>query len=275
MVCPSERVPCTRGRAARMRPGRVLVLGLVLCGLAGLLPLAQSQEPAALATEGTPHPLDQPLTWLNEAKRNFGAVRDYSCTLVSRESVRGVLGDENIIAFKARTQPFSVAMRWIAPTRLRNQEVCFVLGQNSNKMRVKQVGLGKVVGFVSVDPNDYRVMEQSRHNIYEAGIGSLIETTLGHWELERKLNKTQLRVADYNYNNRVCSRIETIRTERRPEFYCYRSVLFIDKESKLPVRTENYDWPRPGGDAEGDLVELFSYVDLQFNVGLPDRDFTR
>jgi hypothetical protein len=84
-----------------------------------------------------------------------------------------------------------------------------------------------------------------------------------------------VRVAEYNYNNRTCLRIETIRLERRPEFYCYRSVLYLDKDSKLPVRNENYDWPRQGGSPDGDLREMFSYVDLRFNVGLSDADFNR
>src|SRR5581483_2769454 len=197
------------------------------------------------------------------------AIRDYTCTLVTRENVRGVLQEENSIAFKLRTQPFSVNMRWLSPRNVQNQEVSFVLGRNNNRMRVKRPGFSKVVGFVSVDPKDHRVFEHSRHDIYEAGIGSLIEQTIQHWEIERKLNKTQVQVADYTFE-KPCLRIETARAERRPEFYCYRSVLYLDKETKLPVRNENYDWPRPGGPEGGDLLESFSYVRLQFNVGLTD-----
>ena len=81
-----------------------------------------------------------------------------------------------------------------------------------------------------------------------------------------------MRVAEYSFQ-RPCYRIETIRTERRPEFYCYRSVLYIDKENKLPVRNENYDWPRRGGDPNGELVESYSYTGLRLNVRLPDATF--
>ncbi len=245
-----------------------LLLGFLFALALAALPSARGQDPAE-------HPLDQPIAWLNDARRAYASIHDYTCTLVTRETVRGMLQDENVIAFKARTQPFSVSMRWIAPAKLRNQEVCFVLGRNNNKMRVKSVGASKLVGFVSVDPKDHRVFEHSRHDIYEAGLGSLIEQTLVHWDTERKINKTRVSVAEYNYNNRACLRIETTRTERRPEFYCYRSVLYLDKESKLPLRTENYDWPRAGGPPDGDLIEMFSYVDLRFNVGLSDADFNK
>lgn len=275
MVRHAERVPNSADRFGAVRFGRLAFLGLVLSTLAGLLlPSSRGQEPAPQTPPGNGNPLDEPLDWLNQAKRNYATVRDYACTLVTRENVGGVLQDENVIQFKMRTQPFSVSMRWVLPAKLNNQEVCFVLGQNNNRMRVKAAGVTRVAGFVSLDPNDYRVAQRSRHNIYEAGIGSLIEQTLSHWDTERKLNQTQVNVAEYNFQ-KPCLRIETIRPQRRPEFYCYRSVLYIDKATKLPVRNENYDWPRPGGEADGELVEMFSYVDLQLNVGLPDRDFIR
>src|SRR5207253_4401576 len=127
----------------------------------------------------------------------FATVKDYTCTLQSRETVRGVLQDENVMLCKMRTQPFSVYMRWLSPKSAQGQEVCFVLGKNNNKMRVRSTRLGqKVLGFVSIDPNDPRVMDHSRHNILEAGLGNLIDQTIKHWEYENKLGKTQLNMAD-------------------------------------------------------------------------------
>src|SRR5205085_2701092 len=123
--------------------------------------------------------------------------------------------DENVMTVKMRNQPFSIYMRWIAPQKLQGQEVCFVAGKNNNKMRVRSTQLGaKVVGFVSIDPTDKRVFEHSRHTIYEAGLGNLIEQTIKLWEFEKKMNKTQVKIGEYVYNNRRCTRIETTRTER-------------------------------------------------------------
>ena len=175
-----------------------------------------------------------------------------------------------------RNQPFSVYMRWLAPTKNKGQEVCYTHGRNNNKMRVRlPPGKGAVLGFNSVDPNDPRVLEHSRHNIYEAGIGNLIEQTIKHWEIEVKQGKTAVKMADYTCNNKKAIRIETHLTERVPGAYCYRGVLYVDAETKIPLRSEYYDWPRQGGPADGELMEMYSYIDLRFNVGLTDQDFNK
>jgi hypothetical protein len=223
-------------------------------------------------------PLDEPLAMLREGKRAMASVRDYTFTLQSRENVRGVRLEENGALCKMRTQPFSVYMRWLSPRDSAGQEICFVLGKNGDMMRVrsKKIGKGGLLGsFHSVKYNDPRVMEHSRHTILEAGISNLIEQTIKHWEFENKLGKTQVKMAEYTCNNRRCLRVETIRPERVQGFYSYRSVLYIDLETKLPIRSEAYDWPRRGGPAEGDLMEMFSYIDLRLNVNLPDSDFNK
>jgi hypothetical protein len=260
---------------------RTRILGFLL--LAGWLitsgPTLEGQTPTqpvqpAAAVQG---PLDQPVAWMQEAKRNYSAVKDYTCTLVSQERVNGKLQNQNIMALKFRQQPFSVYMRWLQPGDISGQEVAFVAGKNNNKMRVNPKGgpLKNLAGWQNIDTNDRRVMEHSRHNILETGIGNLIDQMLKHWENDRKAIKTEVKTAEYKYQNRLCIRIETIRPDPQGGAYCYRCVLYRDKESKLPIRMEAYDWPRQGGAAEGELLETFSYVNLQFNVGLTDNDFNK
>ena len=118
-------------------------------------------------------------------------------------------------------------------------------------------------------------MHSFRHTIYEAGVGNLIEQTIKHWTMERQLGKTEVKMAEYTCNDRRAIRIETRRAEHLPQFYCHRSVLYVDSETKLPLRTENYDWPRAGGPAEGELLEMFSYFDVRLNVGLTEQDFNK
>lgn len=260
---------------------RLGVISFAICGLAWSLLAAQGDgqppaqpPPAAAAPMLTP--LDQAIAYMQEAKRNYTAVKDYTCTMVSRENIKGKLKEESVVHMKFRVQPFSVYMRWLAPAESRGQEVAFVAGRNNNKMRVHSKGLLKgAIGFVSIDPSDPRVMEHSRHTIQEAGMGRLIDSTLAYWEFDKKIGRTQTRIAEYEYDNRRCLRIENVRPERRPEYYAYRSVLYLDKASKLPIRNENYSWPQPGGPATGELMEVYSYIDLRFNVGLTDRDFNK
>jgi hypothetical protein len=221
------------------------------------------------------HPLDYPLRLIGEARQSLQQVRDYTCTMIKQERVNGQLQPENVITLRVRQQPFAVNMFWHSPKQFANQEVCYVPGRNPGKMRVHSSGLLGAVGFVTVDVNDPRAMQHSRHNITEAGIGNLIEQYAGYWQKERQLNKTQVRLGEFEYNKRRCIRIEIIHTERDPSFYCYRGFLYLDKETKLPVRSEAYDWPRRGGPPEGDLLEVFSYVDMRFNTGLDDRVFNK
>lgn len=240
-----------------------------------LFALKFQDKPAASGQEVKKAPLNGPLAILYEARKAYAGVRDYTATLIKRESLASN-PEDNIVQFKFRDQPYSVYMRWVAPNKFKGQEVAYVHGKNRNKLRVHAKGLFKgIAGFVTVDVDDRRVQECSRHGIGEAGIGYLIEKTIQLWEKERTIGKTEVKMAEYKFNNRPCTRIETIQAERRPECYCFRSILYVDQETKLPVRNENYSWPRPGGPAEGDLIEVCSYLDLRLNVGLTDRDFDR
>lgn len=269
--------------------GLASLLGLVLIGGSGrptsatprqpqpayANQLAQaSQPPVAPAPAAAGSQMDEPLRLLGEARQSFQGVRDYTCVLVKRERLRGQLAADNVINMKVRNQPFSVYLRWQSPKDLAGQEACYVAGRNNGMMRVHSTGLIGAVGFVSIDPRDPRAQANSRHAITEAGIGNLIERFAKHWDEERRLNLTQVRVGDYEYNKRRCTRVETVHPDNRGNhFTSYRTVLFFDQENHLPIRIEVYGWPRAGGPAEGELLESYSYVNLRLNAGLGEDSF--
>jgi len=245
-----------------------LSVALIFPGLLWADPQAPAQNPSAA------HPLDPAIRLVAEAKQSFQGVRDYTCLFIKRERIRGQLQIENLITMRSRTQPFSVYLKWLGPRPFTNQEVCYVESRNNGMMRVKAAGLIGAVGFVSLDPRDPRAMENSRHTINEAGIGNLIERFTAGYDQDRRINRTQVRIADYDYNKRRCTRVETIHLDNSagPGGF-YRSIVYFDKENKLPIRVENYDWPRQGGAPGGELLEEYSYVDLKLNVGLTDQHF--
>jgi len=219
-------------------------------------------------------PLDPALHYLYDARQAYQNVRDYTCLFIKRERVKGVLQPENVTTMKVHTNPFSVYMRWQAPRNLEGQEVCYVAGKNNGMMRVHSTGLLGIAGWVSIDPNDPRALENSRHTILEAGIGNLIDKYIQRWEQQRPAGKTQVKIAEYEFAKRRCIRIEAVCPDSKPgDCYSYRGIVYIDKELKLPIRSEAYDWPRQGGTPGGDLLEVFSYVDLKVNVGLGLNDF--
>jgi hypothetical protein len=236
--------------------------------------VVSSQTPTPAPQQPVAAPLDEPLRILYEARQAYQGVRDYTCLFVKRERLKGQLQPENVMTMKVRTQPFAVYLRWQGPKNLEGQQACYVTGKNNGMMRAQSVGLLGMVGWVSLDPKDPRALENSRHAITEAGIGNLLARYIERLEIERKTGRTVVKVGEYEFNKRRCIRIETIHPDGKPgEFYSYRGVLYIDKELKLPVRVEAYDWPRQGGTPDGDLIECFSYVNLKLNAGVPDETF--
>jgi hypothetical protein len=258
--------------------GAVVAVGVSLPPTASL-PTASADPPPpqnGVVQAAVPQSqLDAPLRLIAEARQTYTQVQHYNCTLISQERIKGRLGPENVIAMTFRAQPFSVYMRWLGPKELTGQEVAYVHGRNNGMMRVHSKGVIGALGFMSIAPNDPRVLEHSRHTIVEAGIGNLIERLARTWEVDRFQNRTQVQLAEYDYNQRRCIRVETIQTERTPQAYSYRTVVYFDKQWRLPVRVECYDFPRPGGPAEGELLECFSYANPQFNTGIDDRLFNK
>ena len=221
---------------------------LALWGFAafGQLP-AFGQQGGIIPAANRVSELDQPIAWMIEAKRNYSAVKDYSCILATQENVNGKLQEQNIIQLKMKTEPFSVHMAWLSPKKNAGQEVVFVAGKNNNKMRVKSTFLNGAGGFMSIDPNDKRVMQHSRHTIVEAGIGNMIDQCLSQWQKDQGLGKTTVKIEAYKCNDRVCHKIVLTRTEKNQAFYCHRTEIYLEKESKLPIRLDNFGWPTPGG----------------------------
>jgi len=287
---PRRRVRTGTGRSVRRGLG--WLRPLFLAGMLATLPAVGAISPALslpslsaqpqLVQPGNPAnpqpvqemPLDGPLRMLREAQQRYQSVVDYQCILITQERVGLRLLPQNVMQVSFKKTPFSIYMKWLAPKDKEGQEVCYVQGRNQNMMRVHAAsGLGGAFGFINIAINDPKVLQNSRHYITEAGFGNAIERCAKSWEAERILNKTQVNVAEYEYNKRRCIRIETIHLAQHPTFYSYRNVIYLDKETKLPVRMESYDWPRQNGPPEGDLLECFSYVDVQLNVGIPDSVF--
>jgi hypothetical protein len=240
-----------------------------LAGVGGLLGLP------GVAPADPPSPLDEPLKLIARAREAYAKVSDYTCTFVKKERIGGTLTPDHVILLRARPRPFSINLRWQAPRDLQGQEVCYVEGRYGGKMRVRPSGFLGSVGFITMDPNDPRAKKTSRHAITEAGIGNLIERYGRGWEEERKANLTQVKIGVYQFDKRRCTRVEVSHaTNPGGRFAYHKSVLYFDQTTGLPIRVENYAWPRSPG-AAPELLELYSYVNLRLNVGLGDDVFNR
>jgi hypothetical protein len=247
----------------------VFAASAIVVSIIGLL------APAGEVTSQTQSPIDRAGHLLAEARASFARVRDYTGTVVRQERIGGELQPEQYMEFRIRQQPFSVALKWTAPRNLAGQEAIYVAGKNNNEIRAKGSGILGVVGYVSLPTNDPRVMKKCRHSITESGIGNMLDVISRSYEAARRLPAGQVTVsfADFAFQQRPCTRMELTHNVYNPQLYCYRCVVFVDRELKLPVRVEVYDWPQRNGDRNGELLECYSYINLRFNQGLTDAAF--
>ena len=217
--------------------------------------------------------IDDAVKLIGTARDRFRDVHDYSCKLVQRERVGDKLPPETVLGLEIRCQPFAVHLSWLEPRSMQGQEAIYAVGKNAGKMRVRGAGLLGAVGFISLDVDDARARRTSRHNITEAGLGNLIERFSAGWPRERVHGGVEVHIGDFKFAGRACTRVETIHATNPDGFFLYgRSVVYFDKDTHLPVRLENYDWPKNAG-AEGELLEEYSYLNLKLNPGLSDEAF--
>jgi hypothetical protein len=236
-------------------------------------PPQAAEVPAAAKAPAAP--LDEPLRLIAQARAAYAKINDYACVLVKRERLEGALSPNHVISLRVRARPFSVSMRWHEPRDYTGQEVCYVAGRNGGNMRVRPSGMLGSFGFITLAPDDPRALKTSRHKITEAGIGNLIERYGKGWEAERSLGLTQVRLGTYEFNKRRCTRVEVSHASNPDGRFLYqKSVVYFDQQLHLPIRVENYAWPRrPGAPAE--VLEVYSYVNLRLNVGLGEDVFNR
>jgi hypothetical protein len=239
-------------------------------------PAARTTVPPPAATAApAAHPLDEPLRLLAKAKQAMATVQDYSCTLIKQERIGDVMTPVSVATMMVRHEPFSVYLKFHQPKSSMGQEACYVAGKNGGKMRAKSHGILGAVGFVSVEPTDPRAMKMSNHPITEAGMVNMIKRFEKRWTGERAFNRADVKIGEYEYSKRRCTRVETAYTENVPGAPYYRSVVYFDKENHAPIRVELYDWPRAGGQQGGELMAMYSYVNLKLNAGLPDSVFNK
>jgi len=104
------------------------------------------------------------------------------------------------------------------------------------------------------------------------------------WAEEEKLGRTEVLIQDVDLKValpdgervRPCRLVTTIHDPRDKDsghYLFYRTFVYFDKETGLPVRMQGYDWPKEAQDKEGKLVEDYTYLDVKANIGLKDAHF--
>jgi hypothetical protein len=253
--------------------------------------LVKAQEEAAPvkvadATEelllGKPHPIDPAIKLAMEGRgRCSNEIADYTATLVRRERVNGELKDHEYIYTKVRNRavkdgkqiPFSCYMYFLKPGAVKGRELIYVEGQNGGKFCVHEGGAKAILPNLWLAPDGALAMKGQRYPLTKFGIQNLIDQMIERAQKDRKHTECKVTFRkEAMINKRKCTLIQVQHPTRRAHFDFHVAQIFIDDELKLPVRYAAYDWPAQEG-ARPQLLEEYTYVNIDVNVGLVNMDF--
>lgn len=233
-----------------------------------------------------PHPLDEAISIAEEALVEFRAkYDDYTCLLYKRERVSGVTGDQEVAKVKIRNRkevdgrlvtPFAVYLNFVKPAKIAGREALWVEGANNGKM-IGHKGKGESIITASawLLPTSPLAMAGQLYPITEIGIENLILKLIERGNKERQHADVEVTWKSNVLQRRKCRVLTLMHAAKRPEFDFHKAEIFIDEEYNIPVRYVAFDWPSaPGGKLSvKDILEEYTYTEINFNVGLTDHDF--
>lgn len=253
----------------------VACAGVMAGGIVTAQPPKKAEAPKAEPAKvpEAPKPAAESLsTMLSDARTALGKVRDYTCTFTRQEAKNGTLGAEQVAEMKVRSAPAGVYVRFARPDAAAGMEVAYTGTRKLQKVRYKPAG-ATTKPFQTLDLDDPKFLADNRHPVTEWTMAAVIDRVAAAAAREKTLNNpVEVYAGDFQFAGRNVTRYEIL--TRRPHAfrYAHRMLVYVDKETKLPVRYEAYDQPK-GGASVGDLLEAYSFSDVKLNVGLGENVF--
>jgi hypothetical protein len=241
---------------------------------AALVTPALAQEVASAtgkAKVDPQHPLAPALEHAYAARQKLAAVKDYEAVFSKQELIGRRLRATSM-KMKVREEPFSVYLQYITPHQ--GREVIYVAGRNNGQLKAHETGIKSIAGTVSLAPDSEDAMDGNRYPITMIGIRNLLDQIIAQWELEAQYGEANPPVyrPDSKLGGVPCKVIETSHPQPRKQFKFHMTRLYIDSETGLPIRVEQYGFPQTEG-SKPPLLEEYTYTKVRVNVGLTDRDF--
>jgi len=221
------------------------------------------------------HPLTSVLCRAREGMENIEKIRDYSATIAKRERRHGKVRDYQYVFVKVRHEPFSVYATFLAPACLKGQQCLYVEGQNNGKMWARGAGMLAKAGTVSIAPDSPIGMRGQRYPVTETGVLNLVRRLVEVAQQDIQYGECDVKsIEGAKINDRTCTVIQVVHPVPRRNFRFHIARIFIDDELNVPIRYEAYDWPDAPGE-KPQLIEEYTYLNLKFNQGFTDEDFSR
>lgn len=221
---------------------------------------------------GTNATLDDALDLARSSLKTLENIDDYTCVFTKQECVDGTLLAEERLALKIRHQPFSVYIRFLEPASAAGQEAIYVEGQNDGNIIAHAVGFKSVFGRLSLDPHGYLATGGSRYSITDTGMVKLVEKLLDLGAQKDLFHDCQVTIRDTEFAGRTAKQVEIRNPAPVDDFRLALARIVLDSEWNVPVHFAAYHWPEAPED-ELVLMEKYSYLDIDLEPGLTDRDF--
>ncbi|MGD9720908.1 MAG: DUF1571 domain-containing protein [Pirellulales bacterium] len=215
------------------------------------------------------------------------AVRDFTCRLVKRERIHGILQDHQYIDLWVREEvrsgqravvPLSIYMEFLAPKNVSGRRVLFVNGQNDGKMLVRNGGKHFDYVVVDVDPFGESAKEESLVPVTETGFNQILTQMIAVLERHATADPTGQntrveQVSGAKLDKRPCKVIRITHPRHQPGFEFHQANVFVDDELHVPVRVDYADFPAHEGGTPP-LIAEYTYTNLKMNVGLSEASFS-
>jgi len=228
------------------------------------------------------HPLTPLIRFAEGRLRWLEAVKDYTCTVTKRERLDGHLQQMRSMEVKIRhsqthdgreVAPFSVYLRYLSPSDVAGREVVYVQGAHKGRMIVRRGGPRFPSMTLSIAPDSFAAMQESRSPITEVGVKSAIVKMLDIARHDLQYGECEVKYyVGAKVNERVCTVVQITHPVQRSHFLYHVAQIFIDDEFGLPIRYAVHDWPEEPGGAPS-LMEEYTILKLRLNAGLADTDF--
>lgn len=203
--------------------------------------------------------------WIHSAQAVLAGVDSYTAVYHKQERIKGELLKKETIFVKFK-RPFKVYMKWIK-NPYKGRECLYVEGANNNRIKSHEGGILRIFK-LNLKPEDSRAMKHNRHSITEFGLENIVKIFTREMRKGKEFGEIEVREhGEEMVYGRKTKRFETFFSkEKERDYYCYRAVINMDIESKVPIKIRVYDW-------EDQLIESYGFEDLKLNAGLTDADF--
>jgi hypothetical protein len=228
------------------------------------------------------HPLTPVLKMAADGYRQVRRdVKDYTCVMVRRERIDGVMRPHEFIYAKVRHRsgegenavPFGVYLKFLKPSDVAGREILYVEGRNNGEMFARRGGTRFEFVTTRLDPHGELAMRNNRYPITEFGIQQLLARLVENARRDLQTHCDVQMLPNASIGDRPAHGV--VVTHRSPDENADYSQarIYVDKELQLPIHFESYGWPEQPGE-ERPLQEQYTYMQLKLNVGLTDADFS-